>query len=120
MLPGVQVLFAFRLAVPSSARVGDVTPLQQAVLVDPLIHGAFRGSVACAVGSSQLLWRLQAREHRLRAAMRLASAGMVLLVVAMVGVTFVITDVLSGSAAAAVATAAVSGFFVYVWFLTPI
>jgi hypothetical protein len=45
---------------------------------------------------------------------------MVLLVVAMVGVTFVITDVLFGSAAAAVATAAVSGFFVYVWFLTPI
>ena len=86
MLPGVQVLFAFRLAVPSSARVGDVTPLQQqAVLLDPLIHGAFRGSVACAIGSSQLLWRLQAREHRLRAAMRLASAGMVLLVVAMVG-----------------------------------
>ena len=55
MLPGVQVLFAFRLAVPSSARVGDVTPLQQAVLLDPLIHGAFRGSVACAVGSSQAL-----------------------------------------------------------------
>ena len=45
---------------------------------------------------------------------------MVLLVVAMVGVTFVITDVLFGSAAAAVATAAVSGFFVYVWVLTPI
>jgi hypothetical protein len=45
---------------------------------------------------------------------------MVLLVVAMIGVMFVITNVLYGPVAAAVATAAVSGFFLYVWFLTPI
>ena len=57
-----------------------------------------------------LLWRQQAREHRLRVANRLAIAGMVLLVVAMVGVMFVIADVLFGLVAA-VATAAVIGFF---------
>jgi len=68
----------------------------------------------------RLLWRRQAREHRLRLANRLAIAGMMLLVVAMVGVMFVITDLLFGSVAAAVATAAVSGFFLYVWFLMPI
>jgi len=44
---------------------------------------------------------------------------MVLLVVAMVAVMFVITDLLFGSVAAAVATA-VSGFFLYVWFLMPL
>ena len=68
----------------------------------------------------RLLWRQQAREHRLRVANHLAIVGMVLLVMAMVGVMFVLTDVLFGSAAAAVATAAVSGFFLYVWFLMPI
>jgi hypothetical protein len=68
----------------------------------------------------RLLWRQQAREHRLRVANRLAIAGMVLLVVAMVGVMFVITDILFGSVAAALATATVSGFFLYVWFLMPI
>ena len=46
-------------------------------------------------------------------ASRLAIAGMVLLVVVMVGVMFVITDTLFGSVAA-VATAAGSGFFFYV------
>jgi hypothetical protein len=39
---------------------------------------------------------------------------MVLLVVAMVGVMFVITDILFGSVAAALATATVNGFFLYV------
>ena len=57
--------------------------------------------------------------HRLRVANRLAIAGIVLLVVAIVRVMFVITDVLFGSTAA-VATASVSGFFLYVWFLMPI
>ena len=122
MLPGVQVLFAFLLTVPFSARFGDLTPLQQQVV--------FFGTLLCTALSTglllapsahhRLLWRRQAREHRLRVANRLAIAGMVLLVVAMVGAMFVITDVLFGSAAAAVVTAFVSGFFLYVWFLMPI
>ena len=57
MLPGVQVLFAFRLAVPSSARVGDVMRLQQAVLVDPLIHG----NLAAPQTSPKEVWRTIAR-----------------------------------------------------------
>jgi hypothetical protein len=44
---------------------------------------------------------------------------MVLLVVAMVGVMFVITDILFGSVAAIV-TAAGSGFLLEVWSLKPI
>jgi hypothetical protein len=103
MLPGVQVLFAFLLTRPFSVRFGEVTSLQQ--------QAVFFGT---------LLWRRQAREHRLRVVNRLALAGMVLLVVAMVGVMFVIPDLLFGFIAAAVATATVSGFLLYVWFLMPI
>ena len=120
MLPGVQVLFAFLLTVPFSAWFGAVTPLQEAdffgtlvctalsagLLLTPSVHhgscgGRRPGSIACGAN-------------------RLAIAGMVLLVVAMVGVTFVITDILFGSVAAAIATAAGSGFFLDVWFLMPI
>ena len=56
----------------------------------------------------------------MRGANHLAIAGMALLVVAMVGVMFVITDLLFGSAAAVAATAADSGFFLYVWFSMPL
>jgi Family of unknown function (DUF6328) len=62
----------------------------------------------------RLLRSQRASEHRLRVANRLAVAGIVLLVVAMVGVMFVIIDVLFGSVAAAVATSAVSDLFLYV------
>jgi hypothetical protein len=121
MLPGVQVLFAFLLTVPFSARFGDVTSLQQAVFFGTLLCTALSAGLLLAPSAHhRLLWRQQAREHRLRVANRLAIAGMVLLVVAMVGVMFVITDILFGSVAAALATTTVSGFFLYVWFLMPI
>jgi hypothetical protein len=120
MLPGVQVLFAFLLTVPFSARFGYLTPVQQAVFFGTLLCTALSAGLLLAPSAHhRLLWRQQAREHRLRVANRLAIAGMVLLVVTMVGVMFVITDLLVGSAAA-VATAAVSGFFLYVWFLIPL
>ena len=112
MLPGVQVLFAFLLTVPFSARFGDLTPLQEAVFFGTLVCTALSAGLLLPPSAHhRLLWRQQAREHRLRVANRLAIAGMVLLVVAMVGVMFVIADVLFGLVAAAVATAAVIGFF---------
>jgi hypothetical protein len=112
MLASVQVLFAFLLTVPFSARFGDVTPLQQAVFFGILLCTALSAGLLLAPSAHhRILWRQQAREHRLRVANRLAIAGMVLLVVAMVGVMFVIADVLFGLVAAAVATAAVMGFF---------
>jgi hypothetical protein len=121
MLPGVQVLFAFLLTLPFSARFGEVTSLQQAVFLGTLFCTALSAALLLAPSPHhRLLWRQQAREHRLRVANRLAITGMVLLVVAMIGVMFVITNVLYGPVAAAVATAAVSGFFLYVWFLRPI
>ena len=118
VLPGVQVLFAFLLTVPFSAGFGGVSTLQKAVFFGTLVCTALSAGLLIAPSAHhRLLWRQQAREHRLRVANRLAISGMLLLVPAMVGVMFVITDVLFGSLAAAVATAAVSGFFLYVWFL---
>ena len=110
MLPSVQVLFAFLLRVPFSARFGDVTPLLQAVFCGVVLCAALSAGLLLAPSAHhRILWRQQAREHRLQVANRLAIAGMVLLVVAMVGVMLVIADVLFGPAA--VATAAVIGFF---------
>jgi hypothetical protein len=121
VLPGVQVLFAFLLTVPFSAQFGSVTQLQQVVFFGTLVCTALSAGLLLAPSAHhRLLWRQQARERRLRVANRLVIAGLILLVLAMVGVMFVITDVLFGSVAAAVATAAISGFFLYVWFVMPI
>ena len=121
MLPGVQVLFAFLLTVPFSARFGSVSSLQQAVFFGTLVCTALSAGLLLAPSAHhRLLWRMRAREHRMRVANRLVIAGMVLLVLAMVGVMFVITDVLFGSTTAAVATAVAAAFFLYVWFVLPL
>jgi hypothetical protein len=121
VLPGVQVLFAFLLTVPFSARFADVSPLQQTVFFGTLVCTAISAALLTApTAHHRLLWRQQAREHRLRMANRLAITGLVLLVPGMVGAIFVITDILFGSTAAAAATAATATFFTYVWFVIPI
>ncbi len=121
VLPGVQVLFAFLLVVPFSTRFPEVTPLQQAVFFGTLMCTTFSAGLLIAPSAHhRLLWRKQVKEYRLRLANRLAITGMALLVVAMIGAMFLITDVLFGSVAAIVATAAViTPFFLYVWFVVP-
>jgi hypothetical protein len=95
--------------------------LQKAVFFGTLVCTALSAGLLIAPSAHhRLLWRQQAREHRLRVANRLAISGMLLLVPAMVGVMFVITDILFGSTPAAAVTAAITAFFAYVWFVMPI
>ena len=121
VLPGVQVLFAFLLTVPFSARFDSVSSLQQSVFFATLVCTALSAGLLIAPSAHhRLLWRQQAREHRLRVANRLAIAGMLLLVPAMVGVIFVITDILFSPTFAAVLAFTITAFFGYVWFMIPI
>ena len=62
----------------------------------------------------RILWRRHAREHRLEV------AGIALLLPAIAGSLFVITDVIFGSRSAASVTADVAIFLVYVWFVMPL
>ncbi len=118
VLPGVQVLFAFLLTVPFAEGFKDVGPLQQKIFFGTLVCTALSAGLLITPSvHPRMLWRKQAREQRLQAANRLAIAGMVLLVPAMVGVIFVVTDILFDSVLASLATAAVTAFFVYVWFV---
>lgn len=109
VLPGMQVLFAFLLTVPFSARFGTLvcSGLSTVLLLASSAH-------------HRPLWRRQAREHRLRVANRLAIAGIIFLALAMVGAMFLISYFLYGSALAAGATASLTIFFVYVWFVMPL
>ena len=120
-LPGVQVLFAFLLTVPFSARFGTVTPLQEGVFFATLVCTALSAGLLLAPSAHhRLLWRRRARERRLRVANRFAIAGIILLALAMMGTVFVITDVLFGSISASVAAILIAAFFLYVWFVVPI
>jgi Family of unknown function (DUF6328) len=109
VLPGVQVLFAFLLTVPFTQRFAQLTgtAAATALLIAPSAH-------------HRLLWRRGAREERLQVGNLLTILGLVFLVPAMVGVIFVITDLMFGSPTAVGVTVAMAASFVLLWFLLPL
>jgi hypothetical protein len=107
---GVQLLTGFLLTLPFQQRFDAL---------DDTMRGVYAATVACSVAATLALVAPVAmhlvlfRQHRLRvlvsAAHRLAYAGLVLLGLALVGVTFVVFDVVCGRGAAAVAGARRTG-----------
>lgn len=121
VLPGVQVLFAFLLAVPFAQGFSNVTPLQRNVFFGVLLCTAVATALLIAPSAHhRILWRQHLREERLRTANRLTIAGMAVLVVAMTGAIFLISDFIFGSSTAAIATVATMLLFLYLWFVHPL
>ena len=120
-LPGVQVLFAFLLAVPFAPRFADVTSRQRAVY--------FIAFAATAVSSILLLapsvlhrlrWRQHDKDQLLRISNRLSIAGSLCLAVAMSAVAYVVTDFVYSSGLAAATTAVFVGLIVVLWYVVPL
>jgi hypothetical protein len=116
---GVQLLTGFLLTLPFQQRFDRL---------DELMCGLYDATVACSVAATLALVapvampRVLFRQHRLNtlvsAAHRLAYAGLVLLGLALVGVTLVVFDVVSGRSAAAGALALVA--FAVLWVTLPL
>jgi uncharacterized membrane protein YiaA len=119
-LPGVQVLFAFLLIVPFSQRYNDVTALQEKVYFVTLLCTAAASAFLIAPSvHHRIEFREQDKEHLVLIANRLAIFGQVFLAVAMVGVVFLITDVLFGTAATIAVTAGTALGFGLLWYAIP-
>jgi hypothetical protein len=120
VIPGVQVLFAFLLTVPFSQGFTKLDSLQQGVFFATLLCTAAATALLIAPSSHhRLLFRQGVREQRVKIGNVLAILGLVFLVPAMVGVLFVITDLIFGMVAAIVTTALVALGFVLLWFVLP-
>lgn len=120
-LPGVQVLFAFLLAVPFSARWDRTTELQKDVFFATLLLTALATVLLMAPTAVHRMRFEQAdKAHVVRTGHRLVVAGLCVLALAMASAVFLITDVLY-SVPAAIGVAA--GFLVVVagtWFAIPL
>jgi hypothetical protein len=120
-LPGVQVLFAFLLVVPFSARYAEVTAFQEKVYFLTLLCSA--AASACLIAPSvhhRLTFRRQQKELVVTRGNRLALAGMGFLAVAMTGVILLVTDVLFGPLTTGLATGMVALTFTLLWYAVPI
>jgi Family of unknown function (DUF6328) len=120
-LPGVQVLFAFLLAVPFQQGFKRVTSFQRDVYFATLCCALVAS--ACLIAPTpfhRLTFRLHQKRALVAIANRLTIAGMALLALAMSGVILLISDVLFGAATAAVATALSALVFVLLWGVLPL
>ena len=120
-LTGVQVLFAFLLTVPFSQRFTELDAADRKVYYAAVITTAVATMLLMApTAHHRLRFRSGVKENLLRVANVLALLGVALLAVAISLVTYLITDILYDSTAAAVATAGLAAGFVLVWFLLPL
>ena len=121
VLPGVQILFAFLLTVPFTQRFAELTGLQRNVFFATLLCTAAATALLIAPSAHhRLLFRQGAREHRLRVGNLLTIFGLIFLVPAMVGVIFVITDLMFGLMGAVAVTVLMALVFGLLWFALPL
>ena len=120
ILPGVQVLLAFLLTVPFSARFEQTSSTDKILyFVTVLITVAATGALTMPAAYHRLRFRQGEKERMLHVSNVFAVVGLVLLTFAMASVVFLITSVLYGIGAAvpvALVALAVLGFS---WFAVP-
>jgi Na+/melibiose symporter-like transporter len=120
-LPGVQVLFAFLLAVPFTQRFRELSDLQEYTFFVALLCTTL-GSVLLIAPSAY--HRLRFREHdkkrMLFTANRLAIAGTVFLALAMTSAVYLVTDLVFQATLTVIVTALAAGAFAWFWYGLPL
>lgn len=120
-LPGVQVLFAFLLAVPFQRNFTEITPFQEKVYFATLLSTAVSAALLISpTAYHRLTFHLQQKRRLVFLSNRLAIAGLGFLALAMTGAIMLITDVLFGALATVVFSLAAALMFAVLWGLLPL
>jgi hypothetical protein len=113
---GVQVLFAFLLTVPFSARFDQITDFQRAAYFAALVGTAAASILLIAPTSvHRILFRTGQKEYMVELSNRLAIGGLLSLAVAMVAAMLLVADVMFGFTVAIAVGVVTALAFVYVW-----
>ena len=120
-LPGVQILFAFLLAVPFTQRFDRVTDLQKDMYMAALLC-SLAGTVFLIAPSAfhRIRFRDRDKEALIRIANVFAIIGLVFLALGMTAVVFLVTDLLYKGTITALATGLTALVFAIVWFVLPL
>jgi Family of unknown function (DUF6328) len=120
-LPGVQVLFAFLLAVPFQQHFTEISPFEEKVYFATLLCTAISAALLISPSAyHRMTFRYQQKRHLVFLANRFTIAGLAFLALAMTGAIMLITDVLFGGIATVVVTAAAAAMFLTLWYLLPL
>lgn len=120
-LPGVQVLFAFLLAVPFQRNFTKINGFQETVYYVTLLLTALAAVLLISPSAyHRMTFRRQLKHHLIFLANKLAIAGIGCLALAMTGVIMLITDYLYGTTATAVVTPISLLVFALFWYALPL
>jgi len=116
-LPGVQVLFAFLLAVPFARGWSKVTGFEQDVFFVAFMAAAASSALLIATSSIHRIgWRVTNKEKIVATGNVLTLLGLFALAVAIVSVVLVVTDYIFGRTAAIAASASVAALIAVTWY----
>ncbi len=119
-LPGVQVLFAFLLIVPFSARFGDATPFQRDVyFATLLLTTAATVLLMAPTAIHRALFRRGMKRGIVEIGHRLSLAGLALLGLAIAGAVVLVTDALYSASVAVMIGVAVVVTTAILWAVVP-
>jgi hypothetical protein len=121
VLPGVQVLFAFLLAVPFSTRFGNVDGFERDVYFAALLLSAVAVALLMAPSMHhRILFRHAQKAYLVSVASVMTIVGMSALALAVVLSLVLVAHFLFGSAAAWTAGGVSFGAFAVLWYALPI
>jgi drug/metabolite transporter (DMT)-like permease len=120
-LPGVQVLFAFLLAVPFTQRFAQVTDTQKDAFMVALLC-TLAGTIFLIAPTTyhRIRFRDRDKEALLKIGNVFAIVGTVFLAVGMTAAVYLVTDLLFKGTVTAVVTGLTAGLFAVVWFVLPV
>jgi hypothetical protein len=116
-LPGVQVLFAFLLAVPFAQGWRHVTDFQKDVFFVAFLATAVASALLIAPSAyHRLRWRVEDKGRIVRISNRLTIAGLLCLAVSIDACVLLVSDYIFDRTKAVLTTAAVGAVFVALWY----
>ena len=120
-LPGVQILFAFLLTVPFSQGFTRLDSFQRDLYFGVLLATAVATAFLIApTVNHRVLFRLGDKENLVRVSNRLALAGLLVLMYALLGAILLVADILFKAPAPALFTVGIGGVFLFLWILMPV
>jgi hypothetical protein len=120
-LPGVQVLFAFLLAVPFAQGFTRVTDFQRALFFVVMVLTALSAALLIAPSAwHRLRFRQQDKERILRASNKMSIAGLGFLALAMTGAVMLIADFIYSPTLTIISGALAAVVYGVLWYVLPL
>ena len=120
-LPGVQVLFAFLLAVPFQQEFSKISEFEKKIYFATLLLTALSAALLIAPSAyHRLTFRYQQKHRLVFISNRLAIAGLATLALAMTCAILLITHLLFGTAATIVTVTLALATFILLWAVLPL